>query len=479
MAVNAAITLFKAKPLLTIKKQYNEKTKSSLKSTIAVSLTNYLDAGAIVAGASGLTLWQDYLGLTEGHLGLLNAISANCLGAAIGAIIGGFLADKYGRKAIYTYNMLVYMLGVALIMFSFNFPMLLAGFLVTGISVGVGVPASWTYISENSEVGNRGRNIGISQMAWGIGPTIILILGTLLAPPTGATADSAGVLFAPVVKTLADLLTGGTAEGTALNVFSSRIVFASLFIVAFIAWNLQRRLDESAEWKAEKAKATADGNKGTFASFGSLFTNKVNIRTILFLAGIYLTWNLVSSVMGFFQQHIYETAGGLSNQHANMLSVAQWVIIIVTTFFFSMVVDKVNQRWLYAFGVGMGVIAWVIIVTIGVNSIAGLLFFTLIWGIQAGVSVQSFYALWASELFPAKYRAAAQGIMFFIVRGVSALWGIGFVYIYGENGEGFTLAAYIMMALLVISMLIGTIWTPQTRGKTLEQITKERYGDDI
>ncbi len=456
-----------------------EKTKSSLKSTIAVSLTNYLDAGAIVAGASGLTLWQDYLGLTEGHLGLLNAISANCLGAAIGAIIGGFLADKYGRKAIYTYNMLVYMLGVALIMFSFNFPMLLAGFLVTGISVGVGVPASWTYISENSEVGNRGRNIGISQMAWGIGPTIILILGTLLAPPTGATADSAGVLFAPVVKTLADLLTGGTAEGTALNVFSSRLVFASLFIVAFIAWNLQRRLDESAEWKAEKAKATADGNKGTFASFGSLFTNKVNIRTILFLAGIYLTWNLVSSVMGFFQQHIYETAGGLSNQHANMLSVAQWVIIIITTFFFSMVVDKVNQRWLYAFGVGMGVIAWVIIVTIGVNSIAGLLFFTLIWGIQAGVSVQSFYALWASELFPAKYRAAAQGIMFFIVRGVSALWGIGFVYIYGENGEGFTLAAYIMMALLVISMLIGTIWTPQTRGKTLEQITKERYGDDI
>ena len=456
-----------------------EKKKNSLKSTIAVSLTNYLDAGAIVAGASGLTLWQNYLGLTEGHLGLLNAISANCLGAAIGAIIGGFLADKYGRKAIYTYNMLVYMLGVALIMFSVNFPMLLAGFLITGISVGVGVPASWTYISESSEVGNRGRNIGISQMAWGIGPTIILILGTLLAPPTGNSADSAGVLFTPVVESLASFITGGTVEGTALNVFSSRIVFASLFVVAFIAWTLQRRLDESEEWKAEKARQDGKQQKGTFASFGSLFTNKVNIRTILFLAGIYLTWNLVSSVMGFFQQHIYETAGGLSNQHANMLSVAQWVIIIITTFIFSMIVDKVNQRWLYAFGVGMGVLAWVIIVTIGVNSISGLLFFTLIWGIQAGVSVQSFYALWASELFPAKYRAAAQGIMFFIVRGVSALWGLGFVYIYGENGEGFTLAAYIMMGLLIVSLVIGTIWTPQTRGKTLEQITKERYGDNI
>ena len=220
------------------------KQKSSLKSTIAVSLTNYLDAGAIVAGASGLTLWKEYLGLTEGHLGWLNAISANCLGAAIGAIIGGFLADKYGRKAIYTYNMLVYMVGVALILLSTSFTMLLAGFLVTGISVGVGVPASWTYISESSEVKNRGRNIGISQMAWGIGPTIILILGTLLAPPT-AGAGSEGALFG-VVEVIAALF--GTTDGAALNVFSSRIVFASLFIVALVAWLLQRQLDESAEW---------------------------------------------------------------------------------------------------------------------------------------------------------------------------------------------------------------------------------------
>ena len=151
----------------------------SLKRTIAVSLTNYLDAGAIVAGASGLTLWQKYLGLSEVHLGWLNFISANCLGAALGAIIGGFLADKYGRKFIYTYNLIVYMAGVLLIMCSMNFPMLLAGFLVTGISVGIGVPASWTYISESSENDKRGRNICISQMSWGVGPMIILLLGTL------------------------------------------------------------------------------------------------------------------------------------------------------------------------------------------------------------------------------------------------------------------------------------------------------------
>jgi len=451
--------------------------KSSLKSTIAVSLTNYLDAGAIVAGASGLTLWKDYLNLSEGHLGWLNAISANCLGAAIGAIIGGFLADRYGRKAIYTYNMLVYMAGVLCILLSTSYPQLLVGFLVTGISVGVGVPASWTYISESSEVKNRGRNIGISQMAWGIGPTVILILGTLLAPPTGG-AGSEGVLF-PLVQTVAgwfccdDIATNGTTA--ALNVFSSRIVFASLFVVAFIAWLLQRQLDESKAWEA--AKASGEKQPSTFASFGQLVTVKRNVLTLLFLAGMYLTWNLVSSVMGFFQQHIYETAGGLSNAAANLLSVGQWLVIIATTFVFSMIVDKVNHRWLFFTGVMFAVLAWVLVLTVGITSLTGLLVFTLLWGLQGGISVQSFYALWASELFPARYRAAAQGLMFFIVRGLSAAWGLGFVFIYGEQGEGFTRAAWVMLVLLVISLVIGTVGAPDTRGKTLEQITKERYGE--
>lgn len=454
-----------------------EQKKGSLKSTIAVSITNYLDAGAIVAGASGLSLWQNYLGLTEGNLGWLNAISANCFGAAIGAIIGGFLADKYGRKTIYTYNMLVYMLGIAIIMFTVNFPMLLIGFLITGISVGAGVPASWTYISENSEVGNRGRNIGISQFAWGVGPAIILVLGMLLAP--GKADASSGVLFGYVQK-VATFFIGNDASVEVVNVFSSRIIFGSLFIVAFIAWNMQRKLNESKDWEDAQQAQGKEKQPGVFASFGTLFTNKVNIRTMLFLAGIYVTWNMVASVMGFFQQHIYETAGGLSNGQANMVSAIQWIVIIAVTYFgFAMLVDKVNQRLLYFIATLIGISAWFILIFVGIKNITALWTFTILWGIHAGVSVQAFYALWASELFPAKYRAAAQGVMFFIVRAIAAIWGLVFVHIYGENGEGFNTAAYIMIGLLFVALIIGTIWTPKTRGKTLQQITKERYGDEI
>ena len=35
-----------------------------------------------------------------------------------------------------------------------------------------------------------------------------------------------------------------------------------------------------------------------------------------------------------------------------------------------------------------------------------------------------------------------------------------------------------MIALLAISLIVGVIGAPNTRGKSLEQITKERYGDD-
>jgi inositol transporter-like SP family MFS transporter len=446
-----------------------EKQKGSLKSTIAVSLTNYLDAGAIVAGASGLTLWQNYLGgpdvISENHLGLLNAISANCFGAALGAIIGGRLADKYGRKTIYTYNMLLYMLGVAIIIFTVNFPMLLTGFLITGISVGVGVPASWTYISETSEAGNRGRNIGISQFAWSVGPAIIFLLGWLFSPtgPLGAAVRSLGELVLQ------------TNEETALALFGNRLIFGTLFIVALIAWLLQRKLNESSEWVESKKTKTVTHHENPYKT---LFTNIVNVKTLLYLIGIYLTWNFVAGAMGFFMPHVYETSGGLSNENANFLQMFMWGLTALFSFAgFAMLADKVNQRMLYLFGTALGILAWIVLTFIGITDKTALWAFVILWGVHAGFGVQAFYALWASELFPARYRAAAQGVMFFVVRGGGAIWSFVFTSVYAK--AGFYTAGIIMVVLLFVSLIVGVIRTPKTRGKTLKEITRERYGADV
>ena len=355
-------------------------------------------------------------------------------------------------------------------------------------------------------------------MSWGFGPMCILLFGMLFAPggylfdvvqtisswfmdTSGydvaasaiASLDSAGVDVSKL-HSVDDAMKQMTAAGLSYdpatfksayhvyvnaNVFSSRMVFLTLFIVAFIAWNLQRKLDESSEWKASKAAAKAKGEDTSLMhAFKVLFTNKIAVRTVIFLATIYLTWNLVASVMGFFQPHIYETAGGVSNEQSNWMNCIQWAIIVGVTFIVSKLIDKTSHKGIYVFGLVVAIAAWVVIVTVGVNGLFGLWLFTILWGIQGGASPQIFYALWGSELFPAKFRAGAQGLMFFIVRGLSAVWGLVFTLIYGEKGEGFTIAAYCMIALLLISLIVGFIGCPKTRGRSLDSIARERYGED-
>lgn len=417
-----------------------EKKKSSLKSVIAVSLTNYLDSGSIVAGASGLSLWTKSLGLSSLEVGLLGALSANAFGAAVGALVGGRLSDKFGRKFIYTYNMIVYMVGVLIVMFSFNFPMLLIGFMVTGISVGAGVPASWTYISETSQSNDRAHNIGISQFAWSLGPAIIFILGVLLAP---------------------------------LGLMGNRIVFGSLFIVALIAWFMQRDLDESADWQEQKQKEIESGIKAH--PYKELFSNMVNVKTILYLIGVYALWNLAAGVQGFFMPYIYSTVGGLSNMQANLLSAVLWILTSLTGYFiFAKMGDHVSHRLMYGIGAVMATMAWMLI-TFGGTGMTALWGFVVLWGLSAGFGAQAFYALWATELFPTNYRAGSQGVMFFVVRASAGVWSIIFPTI--MNSMGFKSAGVMIVIFLVLSLIIGVLWTPKTRGKSLDSITEERYGN--
>ncbi|HAA6316033.1 TPA_asm: MFS transporter [Listeria monocytogenes] len=418
-------------------------SSTSKKGTIAVSLTNYLDSGCIVAGASGLTLWATQFGLSSFAVGLLGAVSANAFGSAIGALIGGHLADKYGRKFIYTYNMLVYMLGVTIIMFAMNFPMLLIGFLVTGLSVGAGVPASWTYISEMADPSIRARNIGISQFAWSCGPAIIFTLGIIVSP---------------------------------LGLLGNRLLFLSLLIVAFVAWQLQRKLEESKDWEAEQVKMKESGNRLEHP-FKTAFSSMVNVKSVLFLVGVYLFWNLVAGAMGFFMPFVYETVGGLSNTQANLLQAVLWILTAASTYFgFAKFGDRVSHRGLFFVGALMAVASWVVLTFVGMSWV-GLWTFAILWGISAGIGAQAFYALWSTELFPTKYRGGVQGVMFFLVRGSTGVWSIVFPVILANLG--FTVAGTIMIGLLTVSLLIGVIWAPKTRGRSLDDITKERYGNTI
>jgi inositol transporter-like SP family MFS transporter len=416
--------------------------KKGMKSTITVAMSNYLEAGSIVAGAGGLTLWMEYLNLDDFKLGLLGALSANGFGAAVGALIGGILVDKYGRKLIYKYDLLVYMLGVLLIVFSFNFPMLLVGYIITGIAVGAAIPAAWTYIAEEAPDNERAARVGYGQLAWSIGPAVSLLLSVALAP---------------------------------LGLLGSRIIFAQLFVIALVTWILQQQINESTIWEEEKqkeAKLKASGQK-TENPIKELFTIKANRRAITLLLGIYVFWNLVAGVMGYFMPYIYETVGGLSSAQANLLQAFLWVLTVASTYFvFIKLGDKVSRKVLYTVGAVMGIIAWAVL-SLGNMGLTELFIFVIFWGIAAGFGAQAFYGLWASELFHTKYRAKAQGFLFCIARVAVGL--ISLIVPIMISLLGFKISGLIMIGFLIIAAVIGFVMAPETRGKSLKQIEQERY----
>lgn len=425
-------------------RKFAAKNVTGWKARVAVSMANYIEAGSIIAAASSLTMWQAYLGFDNIGVGLLSALSANALGAAIGALIGGPLTDKYGRKIIFSYDLLVYMIGVALIAGSFSFSMLLIGTIITGIAVGAGVPVSWTYIAEQSPKDKRAAHVGTAQLAWSLGPTITFALAVLVAP---------------------------------LGLLGSRLIFIHLFIIAGVALYIRRGLAESKVWEEQKQQDDSNKKKGVMQknTIKELFSLKANRQALFLTLGIYLFWNLTAGAMGYFMPYIYENVGGVSTMQANLLQAFLWMFTVLTTYFIFMKLgDKMSRRSLFTIGAIAGITAWIVL-TFMPMTWPTLITFVILWGSAAGIGAQAFYALWTSELFPTRYRATAQGLIYFVVRSGIAVWS--FILPTVMATLGFKVAGIVMTAVLVIHAIIGIVMAPNTRGKTLEQIEEERYGN--
>ncbi len=421
---------------------------SAWKKTIIAAMTSYIDAGSIVAGAAGLSLWQAYLGMDGVQMGLLAALSSNAASAAVGALIGGRLCDLYGRKFVYTYDLLVYMIGMLLIVFATNFPMLLGGYIIVGLGVGADVVASWTLIAEQAPAKDRAKHCGTAQFAWALGPAVVLAVS--------AYVNTWGLI-------------------------GNRLVFAHLILVAAWVWWQRLHMPESDDWKKareEEKRLIAEG-KIKKMTYGELLSNAVNLKTCLFLICVYSIWNLAASTWGFFTPYLLETVGQLSNTVSQLMSVGSFLLSIAGTFFiFMRYGDRVSRRLIYFLIGGIYLIGWSVWILPPESLSMWMLFmFVIFSGINNGSGQQAFYQLWSSELFPTKYRATAQGLTFFVTRIASAVWLFCAPII--MEALGFRYAAMLITAFAAISWLVGTIFCPSTQGKTLQQIEIERYGHEV
>jgi putative MFS transporter len=107
--------------------------------------------------------------------------SAGFVGMAIGASLGGLLADKFGRRHIFTVTLLVYGLATGAAALSAGVAMLIALRVVIGLGLGAELPVASTLMSEFAPKRIRGRVIVWLEAFWALGWILAAVIGTFVA----------------------------------------------------------------------------------------------------------------------------------------------------------------------------------------------------------------------------------------------------------------------------------------------------------
>lgn len=112
--------------------------------------------------------------------------SAGFVGMAVGASLGGLLADRFGRRSVFALTLLVYGLATGASALAGGVAALIALRVVVGLGLGAELPVASTYVSELAPARMRGRLIVILEAFWAIGWTAAALIGFFVIP---ASAD--------------------------------------------------------------------------------------------------------------------------------------------------------------------------------------------------------------------------------------------------------------------------------------------------
>jgi len=115
-----------------------------------------------------------------GQLGFV--ASASFLGMAIGASLGGLLADKLGRRQVFALTLLVYGVFTGLSALALSVGALIALRFLVGLGLGAELPVASTLVSEFAPARIRGRVIVILESFWAVGWTGAALIGYFVIP---------------------------------------------------------------------------------------------------------------------------------------------------------------------------------------------------------------------------------------------------------------------------------------------------------
>ncbi|MEH1016250.1 MFS transporter [Micromonospora sp. CPCC 206060] len=122
-------------------------------------------------------------GLTTAQAGLLG--SASFAGMFVGAVSAGALADRFGRRRVFQYSIVVWGLASLGLVFAGNLPSLLTLRFALGVGMGAEFPVAAALLAEFMPAARRGRYAALLEGAWPLGFIVAGVLAYLIVPATG------------------------------------------------------------------------------------------------------------------------------------------------------------------------------------------------------------------------------------------------------------------------------------------------------
>ncbi|WP_200847082.1 MFS transporter [Microbacterium sp. 18062] len=353
---------------------------------VVCGMASYIDAATIVATGIALVIYQYTIGITPTEIGILSGVLT--LGIAVGAIFGGRLSDRYGRRNVFLTTMVIIIAGIALLVFSTTFPLLLVGIVLAGLGTGADLPVSLSTIAEAANDKNRGAIIGFSNILWTLG-----ILGTILIATIFGDAGHLG----------------------------GQLLFGQVGIIAIAVFVCRLTIPESNLWRA----ARDERDRGV----ETIRADRAKVRDLLrapylapFVALVvfYALVNVGANTGGQFGTYLAVNVAGISVATNSLIGLLSFPIGLAGGLLFMKIVGGKHRMTFFTIGAVLLLCSYLVPAVFGF-SIVTIVIMNVLGASGGAFAFEGIMKVWTQESFPTLLRSTSQGTIIAVARVVAAL----------------------------------------------------------
>jgi sugar porter (SP) family MFS transporter len=393
-------------------------------------------------------------------------VSVVLVGAMSGAVAGGSIADRIGRRSTLVWGGIIFLFGSLLAFWSPDLTILIVARGLLGIAIGFTSVTAPVYVSELAPPQSRGLLIGLYQFALTIGIVLADLVGYWLAGQQ-AWRTMFGLGAVPAALFLALIFT--LPE-------SPRWLFAQNRLA-----EMQSVLDSYTD--AAGAKLLIEEIRAALAipveqRWSELW--KPAVRTSLFIAVGFTVLQQVTGIntISYYGPRIFALAGITSNRSAIFATLLVAVTNMLATIIALVLVDRVGRKPLLYAGVS-GMTACLVMLAYSFHAPTA---FGAAPGSVATVCLMVYITCFAfsmgpiawilvSEVFPLRVRG--RGVAAASLGSGASNFLVSMTFLSLINTAGSSVTFLIYAAFCVITLLFVRFIVPETAGRSLETISSE------